>query len=538
MGCCLQPAALDRKSIINPKEPLLPEDILRPSAASSRLTAKEIQMRIECSNKSEELILNNFNLTYAWVSQRGFYPDAPHKENQDSYSIIPHLGNVKEQPFFAIYDGHGTCGHECSRFARDNLHEILKGMIAVCGSSPAVKEALRQTHLLTNDYLRRNPLIDDSLSGTTAISALFRGRSVFISNVGDSRAIVIYRSPEGKLCCKPLSSDQTPYRKDERERVKRSGARVMSMDQIEGIEPMHENWGSVNASGEMDEGGDPPRVWSPMGKYPGTAFTRSIGDMYAEELGVSAEPEIIEWEISPNDLYIVLASDGVFEFMTNQMVADILDSEIDPLYGCKAVVAQAYGLWLQYEVRTDDITIIAIKLSDMKKSDTASTTTASASTVSTQPPMSPRIDNSKPVRRVMSREKKKNIIQDVTVDSAMDDDDDDDCDFDISTLNFEKSEAEKSLLYGAIKNSFLFQHLNPGQRETVVNVMQRLVVKAGTWVITQGDQGDRLYIIDEGKFEVRVSGVMKGDNDPTGGAVVHVYQPTPSFHPSFGELSL
>ncbi|CAN0536948.1 unnamed protein product, partial [Laminaria digitata] len=33
---------------------------------------------------------------------------------------------------------------------------------------------------------------------------------------------------------------------DERERVKASGARVMSMDQIEGLEPIHENWGDVD----------------------------------------------------------------------------------------------------------------------------------------------------------------------------------------------------------------------------------------------------------------------------------------------------
>jgi FtsP/CotA-like multicopper oxidase with cupredoxin domain len=53
---------------------------------------------------------------------------------------------------------------------------------------------------------------DDALSGTTAISILFRGKSMFISNVGDSRAIVI-SSVGDRLVAKPLSVDQTPYRK-------------------------------------------------------------------------------------------------------------------------------------------------------------------------------------------------------------------------------------------------------------------------------------------------------------------------------------
>jgi serine/threonine protein phosphatase PrpC len=53
---------------------------------------------------------------------------------------------------------------------------------------------------------------DDALSGTTSISVLFRGRTMFISNVGDSRAVVI-SSVGGRLVAKPLSIDKTPYRK-------------------------------------------------------------------------------------------------------------------------------------------------------------------------------------------------------------------------------------------------------------------------------------------------------------------------------------
>ena len=35
------------------------------------------------------------------------------------------------------------------------------------------------------------------------------------------------------------------HAQDERERVKKCGARVLSMDQISGMEPIHENWGNV-----------------------------------------------------------------------------------------------------------------------------------------------------------------------------------------------------------------------------------------------------------------------------------------------------
>lgn len=38
-----------------------------------------------------------------------------------------------------------------------------------------------------------------------------------------------------------------------------------------------------------------------------------------------------------------------------------------------------------------------------------------------------------------------------------------------------------------------------------MDVMRRSKVKAGEWVIKQGDKGDRFFIIDSGKFEVRVN---------------------------------
>lgn len=53
-----------------------------------------------------------------------------------------------------------------------------------------------------------------------------------------------------------------------------AGARVMTLDQLEGLkDPSLPCW-----TNEDDCDGDPPRLWSPAGLFPGTAFTRSIGD--------------------------------------------------------------------------------------------------------------------------------------------------------------------------------------------------------------------------------------------------------------------
>lgn len=74
--------------------------------------------------------------------------------------------------------------------------------------------------------------------------------------------------------------------------------------------------------------------------------------------------EIVDLCIICLDRFVVIASDGVFEFLTNQSVADMVARYDDPLDACKKVVQEAYDLWLQYEVRTDDITIICIYIGE------------------------------------------------------------------------------------------------------------------------------------------------------------------------------
>ena len=67
-------------------------------------------------------------------------------------------------------------------------------------------------------------------------------------------------------------------------------------------------------------------------------------------------------KLNRNDRYIIIASDGVFEFITSQGVADMVTACSDPLQACRTVVQEAYNRWLQFEIRTDDITMICFQL--------------------------------------------------------------------------------------------------------------------------------------------------------------------------------
>ena len=53
-------------------------------------------------------------------------------------------------------------------------------------------------------------------------------------------------------------------------------------------------------------------------------MSRSFGDKIAHSVGVSAEPEVKESILGPLDKFIVIASDGVWEFLSNEDVAGIV----------------------------------------------------------------------------------------------------------------------------------------------------------------------------------------------------------------------
>lgn len=327
------------------------------------------RVRLDHSEVMKELPISgdvfNFKINYCYISQRGYYPNSLGKANQDSYVICESILGDPNSHLFGIFDGHGEYGDSCSHFAASNVPAQLVKVLMKHGGVKALDgpqmESLYSEALVNSNKAMHHSKIDDTLSGTTCISVILRGDTLLIANVGDSRAIIASEMEEG-LIYSPLSADQTPYRKDERERVKLMGARVLTLGQIEGKEPVHENWGSE--SGDVaDE--DPPRVWDSSLERPGCAFTRSLGDSVAEACGVSGEPEIMAWKLSPYNKYVIIASDGVFEFLSSQAVIDIISKFQNVVEGAKYVVAEAYRLWLTYDERTDDISMIVIRIDDM-----------------------------------------------------------------------------------------------------------------------------------------------------------------------------
>lgn len=68
----------------------------------------------------------------------------------------------------------------------------------------------------------------------------------------------------------------------------------------------------------------PYRLWDITKRQPGLPVSRALGDIYAHTLGLTHEPDIMKTLIEPHDKIIILGSDGIFEYLTNEDVAHIV----------------------------------------------------------------------------------------------------------------------------------------------------------------------------------------------------------------------
>ena len=172
--------------------------------------------------------------------------------------------------------------------------------------------------------------IDINFSGTTTVSLLLLNKTIYSGNVGDSRAILISCNKQGEWTTQPLSRDQKPDDPLEMQRILKSGGRVEAFKDYNG-DPV-----------------GPARVWLKHEHIPGLAMSRSLGDKVAAQVGVLAEPEILEFQLTEEDKMIVLASDGVWEFLSNDMVMNYIlpfYHKNQPELACEKIIKESVNWW-------------------------------------------------------------------------------------------------------------------------------------------------------------------------------------------------
>ena len=369
------------KKNINPKISLFSKNSNPSVNTEENIINRKITKRKNSLKKPEKIIITAKDIEispsgkkYATDTRTGIEEDGKTKENnQDSSIIISNVCNIENYCIIGVMDGHGTNGHLVSNFVKNKINEYFNNKKLYINHKTHKKmnsdnsnnnfmeeneiyekmihnnyEIIRKFYQKVNDELY-DSIFDVHFSGCTCVIIFIIGKKLICSNVGDSRAILIKNKLENNKTYQYtlLSNDHKPNIPEEKERIEKMGGEVEQTYEEEG------NNTTPKPSGIF-------RVWKKGCEYPGLAISRSLGDKVAELIGVISDPEILEFQIDDSCKYVVSGSDGIWDYLSNQDVIDIVNTYLvkkNPEGACYNLVERATKAWKENEDRVDDITV-------------------------------------------------------------------------------------------------------------------------------------------------------------------------------------
>ncbi|EOY30666.1 hypothetical protein QUC31_020156 [Theobroma cacao] len=268
--------------------------LLEPAPACEELTVT-VAAKQKCVGR------NNKGVTWGFTSVIG-----RRREMEDAIAVIPafmsrtcdHVGGctapgsktsaeISPIHFFGVYDGHG--GSQVAKFCAERMHGVIAEewdheMVESSGWQRRWEVAFSSSFERADDEVR-TAAVAPEMVGSTAVVVVLSGCQIITSNCGDSRA-VLCRGTETI----PLTVDQKPDRQDELMRIEREGGRVI-------------NWNGARVFGVL-------------------AMSRAIGDRYLRPWIIPV-PEVTFMTRTDEDECLILASDGLWDVMTNEEAGEV-----------------------------------------------------------------------------------------------------------------------------------------------------------------------------------------------------------------------
>ncbi|RAL52046.1 hypothetical protein DM860_016544 [Cuscuta australis] len=275
--------------------------------------------------------------------------------NQDAMTVWEHFGGERGSYFCGVFDGHGPSGHRVAHYVRDRLPSKLS-LSSKDGDGMEDENMEKDVHEVPlfsiwkshflksfrdmDDELEGEGRIDSYCSGTTAVTLIKQGEHLVIGNLGDSRAVMCTRDDTDQLVPEQLTVDLKPNLPSESERIKDCQGRVMATEEEPNVF----------------------RVWMPDQDCPGLAMARAFGDFCLKDFGLISTPETYYRKISDRDEFIVLATDGVWDVLSNYEVIRTVASVRKRSMAARVLVERAVRAWKhKYPCsKVDDCAVICL----------------------------------------------------------------------------------------------------------------------------------------------------------------------------------
>jgi serine/threonine protein phosphatase PrpC len=275
-----------------------------------------------------------------YTCRKGLKPESP---NQDSWFVLKLEGNFA---IYGVFDGHGQKGHDVSQFVKENLPKlIVRDQRFKTDEMPKMLvDSFKkiQTLISTADRMKK---LSAQMSGTTCTVCVhdLGKNKITMGHVADSTGVLGMLNDKQQIQAVTLTRDHKPNLKDERARIEKNGGRVVF------------------------DGYANHRVYAKNARYPGLNMSRCLGDLMGhQDCGITAEPEVCEREVTPNDKLLLLCSDGVWEFITPDEACKIVYEFASPkaMAAAEKLAKEAWDRWIKEEggAVVDDITVVLVYL--------------------------------------------------------------------------------------------------------------------------------------------------------------------------------
>ncbi|CAI0461037.1 unnamed protein product [Linum tenue] len=268
---------------------------------------------IQCASGSEATVKGkgkvSNHVTYGSHLVKG---KSHHAMEDYVVSDLKHVHN-HDLGLFAIFDGH--LGHDVANYLQNHLFDnILKEKDFWTDTESAIRNAYKKTD---EEILAKALTLGKG--GSTAVTAiLIDGEKLVVANVGDSRAVLCRNGLP-----KQLSVDHEPSK--EKRMIESRGGFVSNIP------------------------GDVPRVDGQL------AVARAFGDK-SLKIHLSSEPDVSEEAVDDEAEFIILASDGIWKVMSNEVAVDSIKAIKDPQLAAKHLIDEALS-----RKSKDDISCIVVR---------------------------------------------------------------------------------------------------------------------------------------------------------------------------------
>ncbi|CAA2991596.1 probable phosphatase 2C 60 [Olea europaea subsp. europaea] len=232
------------------------------------------------------------------------------------------LGSGPYGTFVGIYDGHG--GPEASRFVNDNLFQHLRVFTSEhqTMSPEVIRKAFQATEngffSIVSKLWPTKPQI--ASVGTCCLVGVICNSTLYVANLGDSRAVMgrLVRAT-GEVLAIQLSTEHNASIESVRQELQ-----SLHPDDSQIVVLKHNVWrvkGIIQISRSI---GDVYLKKAEFNREPLHAKFRLLESFKRPIL--SSEPSISVHQLLPQDQFIIFASDGLWEHLTNQEAVDLVQN--------------------------------------------------------------------------------------------------------------------------------------------------------------------------------------------------------------------